>query len=103
MATHLFSARDVGLTAASASTGLLLAAVGAVGIPLLLLAEIEAIDPEERRIMFTTGMAITGGIVLVLAIGTMALSPHLGKSWSVIGSDPVTALLFVVGSVAMMR
>jgi hypothetical protein len=52
--------------------------------------------------MFTTGMAITGGIVLVLAIGTMALSPHLGKSLSVIGSDPVTALLFVVGSVAMM-
>ena len=102
VATHLFSPRDVGLAAASASTGLLLAAVGAVGIPLLLLAEIETIDLWERRVMFTTGMAITGAIVLVLAIGTMALSPYLGKSLGVIGSDPITALLFVVGSVATM-
>jgi len=102
VATHLFSARDVGLAAASASTGVLLATVGAVGIPLLLLAEIEAVDPQERRVMFTTGMAITSAIVLVLAIGTMALSPHLGKSLSVIGGDPVTAVLFVVGSVATM-
>jgi O-antigen/teichoic acid export membrane protein len=100
--THLFSARDVGLASASASTGLLLAAVGGVGIPLLLLAEIEAVDAEERRVMLTTGMAISCGIVLVLAIGTMGLSPLLGKSLSVIGGDPVTAFLFVVGSVATM-
>src|ERR1700731_1741161 len=39
--THLFAARDVGLAAAAASTALLLAAFGALGIPLLILAEIE--------------------------------------------------------------
>jgi O-antigen/teichoic acid export membrane protein len=102
VATHLFSARDVGLAAAAASTGVLLATVGAVGVPLLLLAEIESVDPKERRVMFSTGMAITGTIVLVLATATMLLSPYLGKSLSVIGRDPVTAALFVVGSVATM-
>ena len=100
--THLFSAFDVGLASAAASTGLLLAAVGGLGIPLLLLAEIESVDAEERRVMLTTGLAISGGIVLILALGTMLLSPVLGKSLSVVGGNPVTAVLFVVGSVATM-
>ncbi len=98
--THLFPARDVGLAAAAASTALLLAAFGALGVPLLLLAEIDRIDGAERRVVFTTGLAIVGIVVLISAIGTMALSPYLGKSLSLIGDDPVTALLFVVGSVA---
>jgi O-antigen/teichoic acid export membrane protein len=98
--THLFAARDVGLAAAAASTALLLAATGALGIPLLLLAEIGEIEAAERRVIFTTGMAIAGFVVLILSIGTMALSPFLGKSLRLIGHDPVTAALFVVGSVA---
>ena len=40
--------------------------------------------------------------MLVLAIGTMALSPFLGKSLKLIGEDPATAALFVVGAVATM-
>ena len=100
--THLFSAQDVGLAAAAASTALLLAAFGALGIPLLLLAEIEPIEAAERRVIFTTGLAIAGFVVLILSIGTMALSPFLGKSLTLIGDDPVTAALFVVGSVATM-
>ena len=100
--THLFDARDVGLAAAAASTGLLLAAFGALGVPLLLLAEIETIEAAKRRVIFTTGLAIAGAVVLVLAIGTMALSPFLGKSLKLIGEDPVTAVLFIVGSVATM-
>ncbi len=95
--THLFDARDVGLAAAAASTGLLLAAFGALGVPLLLLAEIETIEATKRRVMFTTGLAIAGAVVLILAIGTMALSPFLGKSLKLIGEDPVTAALFIVG------
>jgi O-antigen/teichoic acid export membrane protein len=100
--THLFDARDVGLAAAAASTGLLLAAFGALGVPLLLLAEIETIEATKRRVMFTTGLAIAGAVVLILAIGTMALSPFLGKSLKLIGGDPVTAALFIVGAVATM-
>jgi O-antigen/teichoic acid export membrane protein len=100
--THLFDARDVGLAAAAASTGLLLAAFGALGVPLLLLAEIETIEATKRRVMFTTGLAIAGAVVLILAIGTMALSPFLGKSLKLIGEDPVTAALFIVGAVATM-
>ena len=100
--THLFDARDVGLAAAAASTGLLLAAFGALGVPLLLLAEIETIEAAKRRVIFTTGLAIAGAVVLVLAIGTMALSPFLGKSLKLIGEDPVTAALFIVGAVATM-
>ena len=100
--THLFDARDVGLAAAAASTALLLAAFGALGIPLLLLAEIERIDAAERRVFFTTGNAIAMFVVLVMAVGTMSLSPFLGKSLKIIGHDPATAVLFVVGSVAAM-
>jgi O-antigen/teichoic acid export membrane protein len=83
--THLFAARDVGLAAAAASTALLLAAFGALGVPLLLLAEIETIEPTKRRVIFTTGLAISGLVVLILAIGTMALTPFLGKSLKLIG------------------
>ena len=100
VATHLFPAGDVGLASAAASTALLLAAAGALGIPLLILAEIHSIDASERRVAFTTGMAIAGGVVLILSIATMTLSPFLGKSLKMIGADPVTASLFVVGSVA---
>jgi O-antigen/teichoic acid export membrane protein len=100
--THLFAARDVGLAAAAASTALLLAAFGALGVPLLLLAEIETIETAKRRVVFTTGLLIAGLVVLVLAIGTMALSPFLGKSLKLIGEDPATAALFVVGAVATM-
>jgi O-antigen/teichoic acid export membrane protein len=100
--THLFDARDVGLAAAAASTGLLLAAFGALGVPLLLLAEIETIEPTKRRVIFTTGLVIAGAVVLILAVGTMALSPFLGKSLKLIGEDPVTAALFIVGAVATM-
>lgn len=98
--THLFAAREVGIAAAAASTGLLLVAIGALGIPLLLLAELGQTETSERRVMFTTGTAIAAFVVLILAIGTMALSPYLGKSLRIIGHDPVTAALFVVGSVA---
>ena len=52
--------------------------------------------------MFTTGMAIAGVVVLVLSIATIALSSHLGMSLTVIGSNPITAVLFVVGCVATM-
>jgi O-antigen/teichoic acid export membrane protein len=47
--THLFVAQDVGLAAAAASTALILASVGILGIPLLLLAEIGPIEAAERR------------------------------------------------------
>ncbi len=100
--THLFEARDVGLAAAAASTALLLAAVGALGIPLFLLAELELMAPAERRVVFTTGLAIAAMVVAILSIGTMALSPFLGESLRLIGEDPVMASLFVVGSVATM-
>ena len=102
VATHLFGPREVGLAAAAASTALLLAAVGALGIPLLLLAEIESVDATERRVLFTTGNAIAALVVLIMAIGTMALSPWLGQSLRMIGADPAMAALFVVGSVATM-
>ena len=81
---------------------LLLAAFGALGVPLLLLAEIEAMEPSQRRVTFTTGLAVTSVVVLTSAIGTMALSPFLGKSLRLIGQDPATAGLFIVGAVATM-
>ena len=102
VATHLFGPTEVGLSAAAASTALLLAAVGALGIPLLLLAEIESVDATERRVFFTTGNAIAAFVVLIMAIGTIALSPWLGQSLRIIGADPAMAALFVVGSVATM-
>jgi O-antigen/teichoic acid export membrane protein len=101
-ATHLFSARDVGLAAAASSTAFFLGAIGALGIPLLLLAELESLPAELRRVTFSTGMYIACLVALVLSLGTLVLSPFLGESLRIIGQDPITAALFVIGSVATM-
>jgi O-antigen/teichoic acid export membrane protein len=102
VATRLFSARDVGLAAAASSTAFFLGAIGALGIPLLLLAEIDALPPALRRVSVSTGMYISCLAVLVLSLATLALSPFLGDSLRIIGADSATAALFVIGSVATM-
>ena len=85
VSTHLFDPQDVGISAAAASTALTLSAFGALGVPLLLIAEIERIEPREQRAFYSTGSAIAAFAVLVMAIGTIALSPWLGKSLRIIG------------------
>ncbi len=102
VATHLFSARDVGLAAAASSTAFFLGAIGALGIPLLLLAELESLPVAIRRVTFSTGMYIACLVALILSLGTVALSPFLGDSLRIIGHDFTTAALFVIGSVATM-
>ena len=102
VATHLFSARDVGLAAAASSTAFFLAAIGALGIPLLLLAELDSLPAAVRRVTFSTGMYISCLAVLILSLVTLALSPFLGGSLRIIGADSTTAALFVIGSVATM-
>ena len=102
VATHLFAARDVGLAAAASSTSFFLAAIGALGIPLLLLAELESLPAAVRRVTFTTGMSISCLTVLILSLTTLALSPFLGDSLRIIGADSTTAALFVIGAVATM-
>jgi O-antigen/teichoic acid export membrane protein len=102
LATHMFSARDVGLAAAASSTAFFLGAIGALGIPLLLLAEIGSLPAAARRVIFSTGMYISCLTVLILSLGTLALSPFLGDSLRIIGADPATAAFLVIGSVATM-
>jgi O-antigen/teichoic acid export membrane protein len=102
LATHLFSARDVGLAAAASSTAAFLGAFGALGIPLLLLAEIDSLPAAVRRVTFSTGMYIACLSVLILSLATLALSPFLGENLRIIGANPATAALFVIGSVATM-
>jgi O-antigen/teichoic acid export membrane protein len=102
VATRLFSARDVGLAAAASSTALFLGTIGALGIPLLLLAELGSLPATVRRVAFSTGMYISCLAVLILSLATLALSPFLGDSLRIIGSDWTTAAFFVIGSVATM-
>ena len=102
VATHLFSARDVGLAAAASSTAFFLGAIGALGIPLLLLAELDSLPAAIRRVTFSTGMYIACLAVLILSLATMVFSPFLGDSLRIIGADSTTAALFVIGSVATM-
>jgi O-antigen/teichoic acid export membrane protein len=102
VATRLFSAQDVGLAAAASSTAFFLGSIGALGIPLLLLAELGSLPAALRRVAFSTGMYITCLAVLILSLGTLALSPFLGDSLRIIGADSTTAALFVIGSVATM-
>jgi len=102
VATHLFAARDVGLAAAASSTAFFLAAIGALGIPLLLLAELESLPAAVRRVTFSTGIIISCSTVLILSLGTLGLSPFLGASLRIIGANPTMAALFVIGSVATM-
>src|SRR5690242_20103368 len=87
VSTHLFSAGAVGLAAAASSTAFFLGAIGALGIPLLLLAEIGPLPATVRRVTFSTGMYIACLTVLVLSLGTLALSPLLGGSLKIIGAD----------------
>jgi O-antigen/teichoic acid export membrane protein len=100
VATHLFSARDVGLAAAASATAAFLAAIGALGIPLLLLAELEPLQAAARRVSFSTGMSVACVVVLILSLATLALSPWLGDSLRAVGHDPTTAVLLVIGSAA---
>ena len=102
VATHMFSARDVGLAAAASSTAFFLGAIGALGIPLLLLAEIESLPATVRRVTVSTGVYISCLTVLILSLGMLALSPFLGDSLRIIGADPTTAAFLVIGSVATM-
>jgi O-antigen/teichoic acid export membrane protein len=102
LATHLFSARDVGLAAAASSTAFFLGAIGALGIPLLLVAELGSLPAAVRRVTFSTGMYVACLTVLLLSLGTLALSPVLGGSLRIIGADSATAALFVIGAVATM-
>ena len=102
VATHLFSTRDVGLAAAASSTAFFLAAIGALGIPLLLVAELDSVPAADRRVAFSTGMYVSCLAVLILSLGTLALSPFLGGSLRIICADSTTAALFVIGSVATM-
>src|SRR5262245_50622693 len=102
VATHLFSARAVGLAAAASSTAFFLGAIGALGIPLLLVAELDLLPAAVRRVTLSTGMYISCLAVLILSLATLALSPFLGGSLRIIGADSTTAALFVIGSVATM-
>ena len=102
VATHLFPARDVGLAAAASSTAFFLGAIGALGIPLLLLAELDSLPAAVRRVTFSTGMYIACLAVLILSLATVALSPFLGDSLRIIGHDSATAAFLVIGSVATM-
>src|SRR5262249_21905208 len=87
VATHLFSARDVGLAAAASSTAFFLGSVGALGIPLLLLAELGSLPAAVRRVTFSTGMSISCLVVLILSLGTLALSPFMSGSLRIIGAN----------------
>src|SRR5690242_21759984 len=74
VATHLFSARDVGLAAAANSTAFFLGAIGALGNPLLLLAELDSMPAAVRRVTVSTGIYISCLAVLILSLATLALS-----------------------------
>ncbi|HZI75771.1 MAG TPA: hypothetical protein VFD73_17460, partial [Gemmatimonadales bacterium] len=71
VATRLFSAEDVGLAAAASSTAFFLGAIGAIGIPLLLLAELDSLPAAVRRVAFSTGMYISCLAVLILSLATL--------------------------------
>jgi hypothetical protein len=77
-----------------------LALIGSLGIGTLLLAEMGSMEPGIRRSVLASGTAISGCCVALLAVVTIALSPFLGSSLRAIGSDPVTAALFVGGAIA---
>src|SRR5690349_20692294 len=98
--THLFPAADVGLAAAASSTAFFLGAIGALGIPLLLLAELRSMPAAVRRVTFSTGKYIACLAVLILSLATLVLSPLLSNSLKANAADPAAAALLVIGSVA---
>jgi len=100
LSTHYFSPHDVGIAAAATSTANFLASMGVLGIATLLLAELRSVKPSAHGAIVSTGVLISGAVVLILSVGTLGLSPLLGRSLRDIGHDPATAALFVVGAIA---
>ena len=97
--TRLVLPQSVGLAAAAISAGSLIGALGVLGTGTFLLAELGRTRISERRGLITTSMAVCSATVLVLALGTWAISPVLGHSLSQLARQPLIAVLFVVGTV----
>ena len=67
------------LAAAASSTAFFLGAIGALGIPLLLLAELESLPASPRRVTFSTGMYISCLAVLSPVVGHTGPLPDPGR------------------------
>ena len=88
------------MSAAAASTALLLAAFGALGVPLLfLLAEIESVDPISGVMClfhdWNCGSRCSSSSSWLSAPFAISLT---GQSLRIIGANPAAATLFIVGS-----
>jgi GT2 family glycosyltransferase/O-antigen/teichoic acid export membrane protein len=99
-AARFFPPGEVGVAFAASNTALLLATVGILGIPTVLIAEFRSIDPPERRTILSTALVVSGVAVGLLGLIVLMVSHYLGKSLAVIGGNPAIAGFFVLGSVA---
>lgn len=99
-AARFFPPGEVGVAFAASNTALLLATVGILGIPTVLIAEFRSIDPPERRTILSTALVVSGLAVGLLGLIVLMISHYLGKSLAVVGGNPAIAAFFVLGSVA---
>lgn len=99
-AARFFSASEVGVAFAASNTALLLATVGILGIPTVLIAEFRSVEPAERRAVLSTALIVSGLAIGILSLVVLMMSSYLGKNLASIGADSAIAGFFVLGAVA---
>lgn len=98
---RLIPAGQVGVAAAAISTGTFLAMIGVLGVSTVMLVALDAMNVRDRRAFVSTGLVAASASVLLLAVGTWALSPLLGPNLRALGANPLDGVLFVLGAVAL--
>jgi O-antigen/teichoic acid export membrane protein len=98
LSARLVMPHSVGIASAALSSSAFLGAVGVLGIGSLLLVELRTASEEQVRRVVSTGSAVAGACVGLLALAAWALSPWLGPSLRALGTDGLDGLLFVLGA-----
>lgn len=97
---HFCQPSQVGVALATTNTAMLMASLGIVGIPTMLIANFRGVEDGDRRAVLSTALVAAAGLVGLLAVAVVLAAPLLGHGLSRIGTDPVIAVLFVGGAMA---
>ncbi len=89
---------QVGLASTAMFAASLIAALGVLGLTSLVLVVLGPADAGERRAIVSTSVTLSAILTGAIALGVWGASRFMGPSFRRVGADPVTALLFVLGT-----
>ena len=96
-AARAFPAEAVGFASASVSTMALLAKAGQLGLGTLLMGELPR-RPSERHALLSASLAAAFVLAFALGLGFAYAAPLLSGSLALLSQEPLTAILFAIGT-----